>query len=40
LLRRLLRARREWPSERRATEKRDELASLHGPPLEHALCNA
>ncbi|MGB6397436.1 MAG: hypothetical protein WBF73_17380, partial [Bradyrhizobium sp.] len=26
----LLRLRYQWPADRRATEKRDELASLHG----------
>jgi len=33
----LLRARGEWPSRRRATEERDELASLHGRPLSRRL---
>ena len=32
----LLCARDEWPRRRRATEKRDELASLHGRPLKQA----
>src|SRR3984893_1598932 len=32
----LLRARGAWPPRRRATEKRDELASLHGRPLKRA----
>jgi hypothetical protein len=30
--RRLLRARREWPRDRCAAEKRDEIASLHALP--------
>jgi hypothetical protein len=37
--RRLLRPRRERPRSRHSTEKGDELAPLHVPPLEHALCN-